>query len=74
MAASRQGFAWPGLQQLKELRGNGVKIERIPSDVAMEIKRICEIFLREWVGSVGNETSTILYPTMFSNLPSRFKK
>ena len=45
-----------------ELRANGVKIERIPPDVDVEIKRMGEKFSREWVRSVGNEANTIFVP------------
>lgn len=46
----------------EELRANGVKIERIPPDVDVEIKRMGEKFSREWVRSVGNEANTIFVP------------
>lgn len=50
------------LSATEVLRANGVKIERIPSDVALEIKRKGEKFSREWVRSVGNEANTIFVP------------
>ncbi len=46
----------------EELRANGVKIERIPADVELEIKRMGEKFSREWVRSVGNEANAIFVP------------
>lgn len=49
----------------EELRANGVKIERIPADVDLEIKRMGEKFSREWVSSVGNEANTIFVPYYF---------
>ncbi len=49
----------------EELRANGVKIDRIPADVDLEIKRMGEKFSREWVGSVGNEANSIFVPYYF---------
>ncbi|MES1976956.1 MAG: TRAP transporter substrate-binding protein [Pseudomonadota bacterium] len=46
----------------EELRANGVKIERIPQDLDLEIKRMGEKFSREWVRSVGNEANDIFVP------------
>ena len=46
----------------EELRANGVKIDRIPADVDIEIKRMGEKFSREWVRSVGNEANSIFVP------------
>ena len=46
----------------QELRTNGVKVERIPADVDLEIKRMGEKFSREWVRSVGNEANIIFVP------------
>ena len=39
-----------------------MKIERIPADVDLEIKRMGEKLSREWVRSVGNEANTIFVP------------
>ncbi len=50
------------LTATEELRANGVKIERIPLDLDLEIKRMGEKFSREWVRSVGNEANTIFVP------------
>ena len=46
----------------EELRANGVKIDRIPADVDIEIKRMGEKFSREWVRSVGSEANSIFVP------------
>ncbi len=46
----------------EELRANGVRIERIPQDLDLEIKRMGEKFSREWVRSVGNEANDIFVP------------
>ena len=46
----------------EELRANGVKIDRIPADVDIEIRRMGEKFSREWVRSVGSEANSIFVP------------
>jgi TRAP-type C4-dicarboxylate transport system substrate-binding protein len=46
----------------EELRANGVKIERISSELEHEIKRMGEKFSREWIRSVGNEANDIFVP------------
>ena len=66
-AGDAETRGWSASQALatsatEELRANGVKIERIPPDVDMEIKRMGEKFSREWVRSVGNEANTIFVP------------
>ncbi len=66
-AGDAEARGWSASQALalsatEELRANGVKIERIPPDVDMEIKRMGEKFSREWVRSVGNEANTIFVP------------
>ena len=66
-AGDAETRGWTASQALatsatEELRANGVKIERIPPDVDMEIKRMGEKFSREWVRSVGNEANTIFVP------------
>ena len=66
-AGEAEARGWSASQALatsatEELRANGVKIERIPPDVDMEIKRMGEKFSREWVRSVGNEANTIFVP------------
>ena len=66
-AATAEARGWNASQALatsatEELRANGVKIERIPSDLELEIKRMGEKFSREWVRSVGNEANDIFVP------------
>lgn len=66
-AAAAETSGWEASQALatsatEELRANGVKIERIPSDLDLEIKRMGEKFSREWVRSVGNEANDIFVP------------
>lgn len=66
-AAAAETRGWEASQALatsatEELRANGVKIERIPSDLDLEIKRMGEKFSREWVRSVGNEANDIFVP------------
>ncbi len=66
-AGDAETRGWSASQALatsatEELRANGVKIERIPPDVDLEIKRMGEKFSREWVRSVGNEANTIFVP------------
>lgn len=46
----------------EELRQNGIRIDRIPADLELEIKRMGEKFSREWVRSVGNEANAIFVP------------
>lgn len=58
----------------EELRANGVKIERIPADVDLEIKRIGEKFSREWVSSLAMKPTPFLHPTTLSNQLSKFKQ
>jgi TRAP-type C4-dicarboxylate transport system substrate-binding protein len=50
----------------KELQANGIKVERISSDLEMDLKRIGERFSREWVRSVGNPASDIFVPYYFN--------
>ena len=66
-AAQAEVRGWTASEALassatEELRKNGIKIERIPSDVDTEIKRMGEKFSREWVRSVGNEANKIFVP------------
>lgn len=66
-AADAETRGWAASQALavgatEELRSNGVKIERIPADLELEIKRMGERFSREWVRSVGNEANDIFVP------------
>ncbi len=66
-AGDAEARGWSASQALalsatEELRANGVKIDRIPADVDLEIKRMGEKFSREWVRYVGNEANTIFVP------------
>lgn len=45
-----------------ELKAKGMKVDRIPADFEMELKRMGEKFSREWVRSVGNEANNIFVP------------
>ena len=69
-ASDAETRGWAASQALatsatEELRANGIKIDRIPPDVDLEIKRMGEKFSREWVASVGNEANTIFVPYYF---------
>ncbi|HSV45772.1 MAG TPA: TRAP transporter substrate-binding protein [Ramlibacter sp.] len=45
-----------------ELKARGMKIDRIPADFEIELKRMGEKFSREWVRSVGNEANDLFVP------------
>lgn len=49
-------------ESIDELRRNGVKIERVPRDVGVEMKRLGERFSREWIRKVGPEANQIFVP------------
>lgn len=66
-AADAEARGWAASEALassatEELRQNGIKIDRIPQDVELEIKRMGEKFSREWVRTVGNEANQIFVP------------
>ncbi|MDI1274672.1 TRAP transporter substrate-binding protein [Polaromonas sp.] len=66
-AAEAEARGWAASESLatsatEELRQNGIRIERIPPDVELEIKRMGEKFSREWVRTVGNEANQIFVP------------
>ncbi|MCY1165803.1 MAG: TRAP transporter substrate-binding protein [Pseudomonadota bacterium] len=66
-AADAETRGWLASQVLansatEELRQNGIRIDRIPADLELEIKRMGEKFSREWVRSVGNEANAIFVP------------
>ncbi len=66
-ATEAEARGWAASQSLAisatdELRQNGIRIERIPGDVELEIKRMGEKFSREWVRTVGNEANDIFVP------------
>lgn len=50
----------------KELQSNGIKIERLSSELESDIKRLGERFSREWVRSVGHAASDIFVPYYFN--------
>jgi TRAP-type transport system periplasmic protein len=50
----------------KELQANGIKVERISTDLETDFKRIGERFSREWVRSVGHQASDIFVPYYFN--------
>jgi TRAP-type transport system periplasmic protein len=52
----------------EELRANGVKIERIPREIEMALKRLGEKFSREWVSSVGQDATAIFTPYYFDGI------
>ena len=45
-----------------ELRRNGMKIERVPREVGVALKRFGERFSLEWVRQVGAEANDIFIP------------
>jgi TRAP-type transport system periplasmic protein len=53
----------------QELRANGVKIERIPHDIEVALKRLGEKFSREWVSAVGQDATAIFTPYYFDGIP-----
>ena len=50
----------------RELQANGIKVERVSSELASDLKRIGERFSREWVRSVGHAASDIFVPYYFN--------
>ncbi|MBS7807212.1 TRAP transporter substrate-binding protein [Variovorax sp. PCZ-1] len=52
----------------EELRANGVKIERIPREIDVALKRLGEKFSREWVTSVGQDATAIFTPYYFDGI------
>ena len=50
----------------RELQANGIKVERISSELDSDLKRIGERFSREWVRSVGHAASDIFVPYYFN--------
>lgn len=45
-----------------ELKAKGMKIDRIPAEFEVELRRLGEKFSREWVRSVGSEANSIFVP------------
>ena len=50
----------------KELQSKGIKIERLPGELEIDIKRMGERFSREWVRTVGHGASDIFVPYYFN--------
>ncbi len=50
----------------RELQANGIKVERISTELENDLKRIGERFSREWVRSVGHQASDIFVPYYFN--------
>ncbi len=50
----------------RELQANGIKVERISTDLETDFKRLGERFSREWVRSVGHQASDIFVPYYFN--------
>jgi TRAP-type transport system periplasmic protein len=57
-AASEQAAS----SSVEELRRNGVKVERMPREFVVEIKRLGERFSLEWLRQVGQEANDIFIP------------
>jgi TRAP-type C4-dicarboxylate transport system substrate-binding protein len=70
-AAEAEGRGWVTSEAVaqsatKELQANGIKVERISSELETDLKRIGERFSREWVRSVGHAASDIFVPYYFN--------
>lgn len=70
-AADAEGRGWVTSEAVaqsatKELQANGIKVERISSELETDLKRIGERFSREWVRSVGHAASDIFVPYYFN--------
>jgi TRAP-type C4-dicarboxylate transport system substrate-binding protein len=70
-AADAESRGWVASEALaytstKELQANGIKVERISSDLETDFKRLGERFSREWVRSVGHQASDIFVPYYFN--------
>lgn len=67
-AESRGWVASEGIAQsaTRELQANGIKVERISTELENDLKRIGERFSREWVRSVGHAASDIFVPYYFN--------
>lgn len=49
-------------ESVEELRRNGMKIERVPRDFSLDLKRMGERFSLEWVRQVGPEANGVFIP------------
>jgi TRAP-type C4-dicarboxylate transport system substrate-binding protein len=70
-AADAESRGWAASEAIaqsavKELQANGIKVERISSELETDLKRIGERFSREWVRSVGHAASDIFVPYYFN--------
>ena len=70
-AADAEGRGWTASELIaqsatRELQANGIKVERISSELETDLKRIGERFSREWVRSVGHAASDIFVPYYFN--------
>ena len=64
-AAERRGWAASeaaASSSVDELRRNGIKVDRVPRELGVEIKRLGERFSLEWLRQVGPEANDIFVP------------
>ena len=64
-AAEARGWAASeaaATQSVDELRRKGVKVERVPRDFAVDLKRMGERFSLEWIRQVGPQANDIFIP------------
>ncbi|MDP3650071.1 MAG: TRAP transporter substrate-binding protein [Rhodoferax sp.] len=70
-AAAAEARGWAASQSAavgatKELQANGIKVERLSSELDIDIKRMGDRFSREWVRSVGKSASSIFVSYYFN--------
>jgi TRAP-type transport system periplasmic protein len=66
-AVSAEARGWAAseaaaLASVGELRRNGIRIERVPREVSVVLKRLGERFSLEWIRQVGAEANDIFIP------------
>lgn len=66
-AAKAEARGWAASEaaaasSVDELRRNGVKIERVPHDLNLELKRLGERFSLEWLHQAGGEANEFFIP------------
>jgi TRAP-type C4-dicarboxylate transport system substrate-binding protein len=66
-AAAAEARGWAAsesaaVNSVDELRRNGMKVERVPREFSVEIKRLGERFSLEWLRQVGPEANHIFVP------------
>jgi TRAP-type transport system periplasmic protein len=66
-AAAAEARGWAAsesaaVNSVDELRRNGMKVERVPREFSVEIKRLGERFSLEWLRQVGPEANQIFVP------------